>query len=151
MALAIQYGHMRTAMSVGYAARGRGGIHELHDIETARATADTLTTLHDDLAVGTGISGPAARRAIHPAAQATTFAGSIRTHRQARDILCHPALTAGRHADKLVQRAQVLEKQAALEAVPGPPADRLTRRAEFLRGLADRPNHDRNHLQELPA
>ncbi|MFJ2746360.1 integrase [Streptomyces sp. NPDC087440] len=93
VALAIQYGHMRTAMSAGYAARGRGGIHELLDIETARATADTLTTLHDDLAAGTGISGPAARRAIHAAAQAPAFAGSIRTHRQARDILGNPALT----------------------------------------------------------
>ncbi|MGW7427515.1 hypothetical protein ACWGJB_47515 [Streptomyces sp. NPDC054813] len=93
VALAIQYGHMRTAMSAGYAARGRGGIHELLDIETARATADTLTTLHDALAVGTGISGPAARRAIHAAAQAPAFAGSIRTHCQARDILGNPALT----------------------------------------------------------
>ncbi|WP_327311957.1 hypothetical protein [Streptomyces sp. NBC_01235] len=93
VALAIQYGHIRTAMSAGYAARGRGGIHELLDIETARATADTLTTLHDDLAAGTGISGPAARRAIHAAAQAPAFAGSIRTHRQARDILGNPALT----------------------------------------------------------
>ncbi|MFI1165690.1 hypothetical protein ACH4UM_19250 [Streptomyces sp. NPDC020801] len=74
-------------------ARGRGGIHQLLDIETARATADTLTTLHDDLAAGAGISGPAARRAIHAAAQAPSFAGSIRTHRQARDILGNPALT----------------------------------------------------------
>ncbi|MFE0732087.1 hypothetical protein ACFW2X_28325 [Streptomyces antibioticus] len=74
-------------------ARGRDGIHQLLDIETARATADTLTTLHDDLARGVGISGPAARRAIHAAAQAPTFAGSIRTHRQARDILGNPALT----------------------------------------------------------
>ncbi|MFI5823743.1 hypothetical protein ACIA8I_32345 [Streptomyces rishiriensis] len=93
VAPAIQYGHMRTAMSAGYAARGRDGIHELLDIETARATADTLTTLHDDLTNGVGISGPAARRAIHAAAQAPTFAGSIRTHRQARDILRNPALT----------------------------------------------------------
>ncbi|MEE1809445.1 hypothetical protein [Streptomyces sp. BE133] len=73
-------------------ARGRDGIHELLDIETARATADTLTTLHYDLTHGVGISGPAARRAIHAAAQAPTFAGAIRTHRQARDILGNPAL-----------------------------------------------------------
>lgn len=93
VALAVQYGHLRTATSAGYAARGRDGIHELLDIETARATADTLTTLHDGLTHGAGISGPAARRAIHAAAQAPTFAGSIRTHRQARDILGNPALT----------------------------------------------------------
>ncbi|WP_217255132.1 integrase [Streptomyces sp. AC602_WCS936] len=93
VALAIQYGHMRTSMSGGYAARGRDGIHELLDIETARATADTLTNLHDDLTRGVGISGPAAQRAIHAAAQAPTFAGSIRTQRQAHDILRNPALT----------------------------------------------------------
>jgi hypothetical protein len=81
-------------ISAGYAARGRDGIHELLDIETARSTADTLTTLHDDLTHGAGISGPAARRAIHAAAQASAFAGSIRTHRQARDILGNPPLAS---------------------------------------------------------
>ncbi|MFJ8677634.1 hypothetical protein [Streptomyces sp. NPDC093589] len=194
VALATQYGHMRTAMSAGYAARGRGGIHELLDIETARATADTLTTLHDDLATGSGISGPAARRAIHDAAQTPTFAGSIRTHRQARDILGNPALTVydnphsflmcvynrdravchrlditdapsldrcqpscaniartDRHADELAHHAQTLEKQAASKAVPGPLADRLTRRADHLRGLADRRDNDRIHSQEPTA
>ncbi|MFE9796563.1 hypothetical protein ACFYRL_33075 [Streptomyces goshikiensis] len=61
VALAIPYGRLRTAVSTGYAARGREGIHELLDIETARATADTpLTTLHDDLAAGAGTSGPTA-------------------------------------------------------------------------------------------
>ncbi|MFG2488014.1 integrase [Streptomyces virginiae] len=92
VALAIQYGHLRTAVSAGYASRSRDGIHELLDLETARATADTLTTLHQDLAAGTGISGPAARRAIQAAAHAPYFAGSLRTARQARDILDNPAL-----------------------------------------------------------
>ncbi|MFE3865680.1 hypothetical protein ACFXPT_35435 [Streptomyces goshikiensis] len=32
MALAIQYGHMRTAMRGGHASRGRGGIHELRGL-----------------------------------------------------------------------------------------------------------------------
>jgi hypothetical protein len=36
VALAIQYGHLRTAVSGNYASRARGGIHELIDIETAR-------------------------------------------------------------------------------------------------------------------
>lgn len=135
-----------------------------------------------------------ARRAIHAAAQAPIFAGSIRTHRQARDILGNPALTVydnphsflmcvynrdrapchrldgtdapsldrcqsscaniartDRHADELVYRAHVLEKQAASDAVSGPLADRLTRRADHLRGLADRHNHDRTHSQESTA
>ncbi|MEV5921917.1 integrase [Streptomyces pseudogriseolus] len=194
VALAVQYGHLRTTMSAGYAARGRDGIHELLDIETARATADTLTTLHDDLTQGVGISGPAARRAIHAAAQAPTFTGSIRTHRQARDILGNPALTVydnpraflmcvynrdralchrlditdaprldrcqpscaniartDQHADQLRQHAQALEKQAASEALPGPLADRLARRAEHLLDLADRHEHDRIALREPPS
>jgi hypothetical protein len=146
VALAIRYGHMRTAVSGGYAARGRDGIHQLLDTETARATADTLTTLHDDLARGVGISGTAARGAIHAAAQAPAFAGSIRTHRQARDILGNPALNV--HDNELVQHARSLEKQAAFEAVPGPLADRLARRAAQPRALADRHEHDRIHPQE---
>ena len=60
-------------------------IHELLDIETAGATVDGL-------AAGTGISGPAARRAINAAARAPV-AGSVRTHRQARVILGNPAPT----------------------------------------------------------
>jgi len=191
VALAIQYGHMRTAVSGGYAARGRDGIHQLLDIETARATADTLATLQDDLARGVGISGPAARRAIHAAAHTPAFAGSIRTYRQARDILSNPALNVydnegsflmcvynrdralchrldvdaaprldrcqpscaniartDHHAAQLAQHAQALEKQAASEAVPGPLADRLARRAALLRALADRHEHDRIHPQE---
>ncbi|MFI1721785.1 integrase [Streptomyces sp. NPDC020489] len=92
VALAIQYGHMRTAVSAGYAARSRDGIHDLLDVETARATADTLAALHDDLAAGVGVSGPAARRAIHAAAQAPTFVGSIRSARQAKAILRNPSL-----------------------------------------------------------
>ncbi|MGW6389833.1 integrase [Streptomyces sp. NPDC055103] len=92
VALAVQYGHLRTTVSAGYAARSRDGIHTLLDIETARATADTLMSLHEGLAEGAGLSGPAARRAIHAAAQVPTFAGSIRTARQAQDILRNPVL-----------------------------------------------------------
>ncbi|MCX4400026.1 hypothetical protein OG887_44040 (plasmid) [Streptomyces sp. NBC_00053] len=80
VALAVQYGHLRTTVSAGYAARGRDGIHELLDIETARATADTLTTLHDDFATDTGISGPAAHRAIHAAAQAPADPRVLTSH-----------------------------------------------------------------------
>ncbi|GGP83674.1 integrase [Streptomyces calvus] len=92
VALAIQYGHLRTAVSAGYASRSRDGIHQLLDIETARATADTLTTLNADLTNGVGISGPAARRAIHAASQAPAFAGTVFTDRAARAVLKNPSL-----------------------------------------------------------
>ncbi len=92
VALAIQYGHMRTSVSVGYASRSRDGIHELLDVETARATIDTVADLHADLEDGTGVSGPAARRAINAAAQAPRFEGVAITRRQARDVLANPDL-----------------------------------------------------------
>ncbi|WP_052190272.1 hypothetical protein [Streptomyces sp. NRRL S-1824] len=78
VALAIQYGHLRTSVSAGYAARSRDGIHDLLDVETARATIDTVADLNADLKDGIGISGPAARRAIKAAATAPAV------HRQHR-------------------------------------------------------------------
>lgn len=90
IALAIQYGHMRTTLvSEGYASRSRDGIHELIDIETVRAVADTVADLHDDLEDGGGISGPAARRAIKAAAQAPRFEGTIITVTTARRLLAN--------------------------------------------------------------
>jgi hypothetical protein len=91
VALAIQYGHMRTAFgqraTEGYASRSRDGIHALIDLETARATADTLAVLHDDLGNGGGISGPAARRVIRAAAAVHRFAGAPITLDSARKLL----------------------------------------------------------------
>lgn len=92
VALAIQYGHLRTAVSAGYAARSRGGIHKLLDVETARATIDTITHLQEDLDEGIGISGPAARRAINSAATAPQFQGTVITARTARKILSNADL-----------------------------------------------------------
>jgi hypothetical protein len=89
--LAIQYGHLRTALgrraAEGCASRSRDGIHDLIDLETARATADTLAVLHDDLENGGGISGPAARRVIRAAATAPLFAGAPITLDSARKLL----------------------------------------------------------------
>ena len=91
MALAIQYGHMRTALghwaTEGYASRSRDGIHDLIDLETARATADTIAALHEGLQNGGGISGPAARRVIRAAATAPRFAGTPITLASARKLL----------------------------------------------------------------
>ncbi|MFJ2663799.1 integrase [Nocardia fluminea] len=89
VALAIQYGHMRTIVAGGYGSRARGGIHELIDIETVRAVADTVAELHDDLTAGGGVSGPAARRAIKAAAVAPRFAGTVITATTARRLLAN--------------------------------------------------------------
>ncbi|BEL13004.1 hypothetical protein Q0Z83_111950 [Actinoplanes sichuanensis] len=89
VALAIQYGHLRTAVSGGYANRGRGGIDELLDLETARAVADTVAELRDDLDTGGGLSGPAARRVIKAATTAPQFTGTVITARTAHRLLAN--------------------------------------------------------------
>jgi integrase len=80
VALAIQYGHLRTGLTPlevtgGYASRARGGIHELIDIETVLATAQTAAALREAFDSGGGISGPAARAALHAAAGTARFEG----------------------------------------------------------------------------
>jgi hypothetical protein len=81
IALAIQYGHMRTVLdartSSGYGSRSRRGIHSVLDVETALASADTAARLRDRVAAGEKISGPAARRALTAAAQTPRFEGRI--------------------------------------------------------------------------
>ncbi|MER5357064.1 integrase [Streptomyces sp. NPDC002785] len=81
VALAIQYGHMRTVLdaraSSGYGSRSRSGIHGVLDIETALAAADTAAHLRDRIAAGEKVSGPAARRAITGAASTPRFEGRI--------------------------------------------------------------------------
>ncbi|WP_335992362.1 hypothetical protein [Glycomyces sp. MUSA5-2] len=93
IALAVQYGHLRTVVSEGYASRSRGGIHELLDFETARSVADYLSDLGSQLDAGTGVSGPAAQRLIQAVAQqGEQFGGIITTERQARALLSDPLL-----------------------------------------------------------
>jgi hypothetical protein len=99
VALAVQYGHMRTLISESYAARQRDGIHDLLDLETARAVADHLADVHDSLQAGHGVSGPAARRLIHAAHQQHhRFGGAILTRRQAKALLADPTLTVYENA-----------------------------------------------------
>ncbi|MFB7294013.1 integrase [Actinacidiphila glaucinigra] len=81
IALAIQYGHMRTVLdartSSGYGTRSRRGIHSVLDVETALAAADTAAHLRDRVAAGEKVSGPAARRALTAAATTPRFEGRI--------------------------------------------------------------------------
>jgi Ca2+-binding RTX toxin-like protein len=65
-----------SAVCGGYASRSRDGIHDLLEIENARATIDTISDLHAGLQDGIGISGPGARRAIIAATTAPHFAGT---------------------------------------------------------------------------
>jgi hypothetical protein len=93
IALAIQYGHLRTSISEGYSGRARHGLAAVLDIETACATADYLGQLRDRLDHGEAISGPAARRMLHAARAASTrFEGMFLSPRQVRALLTDPAL-----------------------------------------------------------
>jgi hypothetical protein len=90
VALAIQYGHMRTFLdartSHSYGARGRRGMHGILDMETVLATANTAARLRDATAAGGKISGPAARRALLDAADTPQFAGALTTTRAAKQL-----------------------------------------------------------------
>jgi hypothetical protein len=81
IALAIQYGHMRTVLDTrttsGYASRSRRGLHSVLDVETALAAAETAVRLRDRAAAGEKISGPAARRALTAAGHAPRFEGRL--------------------------------------------------------------------------
>ncbi|MFF0087185.1 hypothetical protein ACFYR1_47190 [Streptomyces canus] len=89
VALAIQYGYLRTALvSEGYAARSREGFHELIDV-TVRAVAGTVADLNDAPQAGVGLSRPAARRAIKAAARAPRFEGTLINATTARRLLAN--------------------------------------------------------------
>lgn len=124
IALAIQYGHMRTVLdartSSGYGTRSRNGLHSVLDVETALAAADTAMTLRDRLAAGEKISGPAARRAITAAAQAPRFNGRIVTGhfaRKARTYLARDGIVLHDNPDALLICA--FKRDTAL-CEPGP-------------------------------
>jgi hypothetical protein len=126
IALAIQYGHMRTVLdartSSGYATRSRDGIHGVLDVETALAAADTAAGLADRLAVGERISGPAARRALTAAAEAPRFQGRLVTKnftRQATDYLARDGLVLFDNPDSCL--ICVFKRDTAL-CEPGPGA-----------------------------
>jgi hypothetical protein len=93
VALAIQYGHLRTLTSEGYSGRSRHGLRDLLNLETARAMASYLQDVSDSLDSGGGVSGPAARRLADAARHAASrFEELFRSPRQARALLADPAL-----------------------------------------------------------
>lgn len=96
VALAIQYGHMRTALdartSTGYGSRARRGFHGELDVETALAAAQTAARLRDATAAGEKISGPAARRALIGATSIPGFEGALTTPKAAAKFLARDGL-----------------------------------------------------------
>ena len=103
VALAVQYGHLRTAISEGYANRTRDGIQELIDFETARSIARRLSEAQDDFNNGDGVSGPSAMRFVSALReQEEEYRGIVTSERQARSLLRNPALTVYRNDQALL-------------------------------------------------
>jgi hypothetical protein len=94
IALAIQYGHLRTiTTSEGYSGRARHGLARVLDIETAATMASHLQHVNDRLNAGDAVSGPAALRLMSAARDAATrYEGMFLSPRQARALLADPAL-----------------------------------------------------------
>jgi hypothetical protein len=91
IALAIQYGHLRTTTGQKYSGRSRQGLGRVLDVETARSMADYLSDLSDRIDNGEGVSGPAARRMIKAAADAKArFEGMFLTPTQTEALLREP-------------------------------------------------------------
>ncbi|MFF0134420.1 hypothetical protein ACFYTG_54015 [Streptomyces mirabilis] len=65
VALAIPHSHLRTALvPEGCAARSRDGIHELVDIETVRAVADTPGVHRDSSAAESDVAWSTTRGCV---------------------------------------------------------------------------------------
>jgi hypothetical protein len=94
IALAIQYGHLRTiTTSEGYSGRARHGLARVLDVETAATMASYLQHVNDRLNAGEAVSGPAAPRLMNAARDAATrYEGMFLSPRQARALLADPAL-----------------------------------------------------------
>jgi hypothetical protein len=92
IALALQYGHLRAStVAEGYSGQARQGLRRVLDVEIARAMADYLGTLADDLQQGEGVSGPAAGRMIQAARNAQVrFQGKFLTPKQADALFDEP-------------------------------------------------------------
>lgn len=121
VALAVQYGHLRTAISEGYASRVRDGIHDLVDFETARAIATRLSEMSDAADAGEGISGPAARRLVVALReQKQTYRGIVTDRRQSRALLSNPNLTVYEDEDGFLVCNFKQETAKCLSSAPEP-------------------------------
>ncbi|MGP3921052.1 hypothetical protein, partial [Nonomuraea sp. 10N515B] len=160
VALAIQYGHLHsTLVSEGYASRSRGGIHELIDVETVRAVADTVAGLRDGLHAGEGISGTAARRVIKAAARATVFEGATINAATARKLIANEdvmiydnpqafVLCHYKRAQALCHRDGVKDTPSLDHCVPG--CGNIVRTDRHATGLRDRADVLDKHAAHAP-
>ena len=93
VAAAIQYGHLKIQMTLGYAGTYASGFPDDLAFEEWLTRLDALTDAHERLQAGEHVSGPAADRYRHHVQSAPRFAGHVLlTTRDARTLLTNPAL-----------------------------------------------------------
>ncbi|MDT9686673.1 hypothetical protein RND61_32105 [Streptomyces sp. TRM76323] len=93
VAAAIQYGHVRVQMTLGYSGNYASGFPDDLAFEEWLARLETLAEAHDQLEAGEHVSGPAADTYRHRVTASTHFAGRVlRTAREAHTLLTNPDL-----------------------------------------------------------
>ncbi|MGW4272689.1 hypothetical protein ACWEGQ_10045 [Streptomyces seoulensis] len=93
IAAAIQYGHVRVQMTLGYSGNYTSGFPDDLAFEEWLARLDDLTDAHDRLQTGEHVSGPAADTYRNRVSASTRFAGRVlRTGREASTLLTNPDL-----------------------------------------------------------
>ncbi|MEW2620861.1 hypothetical protein [Streptomyces sp. NPDC048106] len=93
VAAAIQYGHVRVKMTLGYSGNYASGFPDDLAFEEWLARLDDLADAHDRLQAGEHVSGPAADTYRHRVTASARFAGRVlRTSREAHTLLTNPDL-----------------------------------------------------------
>lgn len=93
IAAAIQYGHVKVQMTVGYAGTYASGFPDDLAFEELLARLDMLADSHEHLTAGEHVSGPAADQYRHRVQDAQRFAGHVlTTRREARGLFSNPDL-----------------------------------------------------------
>ncbi|MFF1446200.1 hypothetical protein [Streptomyces sp. NPDC058295] len=144
VAAAIQYGHLRVQMTLGYAGNYTSGFPDDLAFEDWLARLDTLADAHQRLREGEQVSGPAAETYRHRVQAATRFAGRVlRTKRHANAMLTHPDLTdLPRQGHDLPPGPEASSLPPAQRGGPHPPHPRPRRLPPELRQhRADRSRH----------
>lgn len=93
IAAAIQYGHVKVQMTVGYAGTYASGFPDDLAFEELLARLDMLADSHEHLTAGEHVSGPAADQYRYRVEDAQRFAGHVlTTRREARALFSNPDL-----------------------------------------------------------
>jgi integrase len=93
IAAAIQYGHVKVSMTLGYSGSYASGFPDDLAFEEWLDRIDTLTDAHERLTAGEHVSGPAANAYQARVSASSRFAGqTARTRRDAATLLANPVL-----------------------------------------------------------